>query len=40
MLELLEEEYESLSDDPEMQEEYANIKVGFYCIYYSKGKNS
>jgi hypothetical protein len=27
MLDVLEEEYESLPDDPEMQKEYANIKV-------------
>lgn len=27
MLDVLEEEYDSLPDDPEMQKEYANIKV-------------
>jgi hypothetical protein len=29
MLDVLEEEYESLPDDPEMQTEYANIKVRY-----------
>ena len=30
MLELVEEEYESLPDDPEMQKEFSNIRVRIY----------
>ena len=34
MLELVEEEYESLPDDPEMQEEFSNIRVRLFHRFY------
>ena len=34
MLELVEEEYESLPDDPEMQEEFSNIRVCLFHTFY------